>query len=133
MSLVTLFPHLESLQLSFIYVDDLESPCPPPERQTFKGSLIDWNSHTEQFYRDLAEHDLQYREMHVSGVDWLLDTPYNTCLVKCSERLESFGIYCGGGAFLLSIRGQLFKYTCFKDFRTVSDTISQFSRTYESC
>ena len=96
MSLVTQFPHLESLQLDNLYVNDAKFPCPPLERQTFKGSLnvLGWNSGTGRFYRRLAEHNLRYHKMCVSGVDWLLDNaPCNTCLVKCSEHLESFGIY----------------------------------------
>ena len=103
MSLVTLFPHLESLQLSYIVVCDPGFPCPPPERQTFKGSLtvIDEDSNSGQLYRVLAEYDLQYREMHISGVAWLLDTPCNICLVKCSEHLESLGI-----AWSLGLRGE---------------------------
>ena len=91
MSLVALFPHLESLRLSNISIDAPKFPCDALERRTFKGSLsvLDIVFDYGQFYRLLAEHDLQYREMGVSGVHWLLDTPCNTCLVKCSDHLES--------------------------------------------
>ena len=97
MSLVTLFPHLENLELDHISlsIDGPKLPSHALERRTLKGSLtvLDNVPHNyKQFYPLLAEHDLQYREMGVSGVDWLLDSPCNTCLVKCSEQLESLSI-----------------------------------------
>ena len=45
---------------------------------------------TEEFASLLAERDLQYQEMYVTGECWLQDTTWNRCLIKCADNLEKF-------------------------------------------
>ena len=51
-------------------------------------SFLDWNHSSEDFVTLLSEHDLQYREMRVSGVYWL----QNIGLAKCADHLEELSI-----------------------------------------
>ena len=41
----------------------------------------------------LAEHDLQYSKMQVSGEYWLRDTAWGRCLAKCADNLENLSIF----------------------------------------
>lgn len=93
-SLVASFQHLDHLELLWTWFHNSESLRPTPERLTFKGilSFTDWLASSEEFVRLLADHDLQYREVYVSGEHWLQDTVWNRCLAKCADRLKRFGI-----------------------------------------
>lgn len=94
-SLVASFQHLEYLELNWTRFQTSQRSRPIPDRRTFNGTfrLTDWKDLSEEFVGLLAEHDLQYREMHVGGGYWLKDTAWNRCLVKCAEHLEKFRIY----------------------------------------
>lgn len=94
LSLVASFQLLERLELEGVWFAAM-GHRPPPERRTFKGvfRLADWGELSEGFVGLLAEHDLQYHEMLVTGEWWLRDTVWNKCLAKCADRLERFDIH----------------------------------------
>ena len=94
-SLIASFPHLEDLDLEWIWFTTAEIPRSLPDHRAFKGTfrLADWNDSSEEFASLLAEHDLRYREMCVNGECWLLDTAWNRCLAKCAEHLERLCVH----------------------------------------
>jgi hypothetical protein len=98
LSFIASFNRLGCLKLIWVWFESSGSPHPLPQRHTFKGSfyLSEWEDSSEEFITLLAEHDLQFRGVHVTGVHWLRDTVWNRCLEKCADNLEQFGIHWSG-------------------------------------
>jgi hypothetical protein len=84
------FRDLERLALPLLLHKASESSPSPPGRRTFGGKFyfMDWYRTSEEFFSLLAEHDLQFSEMSVSGERWLRDTVWNRCLDKSAGNLE---------------------------------------------
>ena len=88
--LIASFQHLERLDLNCISFISSRLPHPLHQSHVFKGffRFLDWNHSSEDFVTLLSEHDLQYREMRVSGAYWL----QNIGLAKCADHLEELSI-----------------------------------------
>ena len=89
-SLIASFQHLERLDLKWISFESSQLPHPLHQSHVFKGffHFWDWNHSSEKFVTLLSKHDLQYREMRVSGAYWL----QNIGLAKCADHLEELSL-----------------------------------------